>query len=523
MAGFTNHFSSNFRRKFRGFTRIFGENSVICRIGKGGRDPITGKKRFKIILATLLSLWLVSLTIVLPAQVALGADVAIYVGGQKVDSDVPPYVDGNNRTMVPIRFVAESLGAEVKWLPNAQRVVVSIPYREIQLNIGQNFVLVNGEQQNIDTVPVVKNGRTMVPLRFVSETLGAKVTWQKDTKIVEIQLLGPQDGVDNGNARSDPDTISRGGDYSRDPTAPKIPLIENVQIQDAITTFIIQAPGVAEPQTSLLQEPRRLVLDFHDVNMMPDSSGQTLEINNRLVARVRTGQFAIDIFRVVVDLKNAAGYSVTEIQPGSYLVKIEPLPLAGKLVVIDPGHASIQPGGWSDPGAVGPRTGIYERDVVLDVGVHVVRLLQDQGVEVILTRNGNTTLSLEDRAKLANNAGASAFVSIHANSSTGPVYNGTSVYYYAPILSALGSQRTQRQQLATSIQRSLVGELGRKDLGIIEQNLSVLRNTTVPSVLVEIAFLSHPEEEWLLGDPAFRLRSAQAIARGITDYLSNNV
>ena len=142
---------------------------------------------------------------------------------------------------------------------------------------------------------------------------------------------------------------------------------------------------------------------------------------------------------------------------------------------------------------------------------------------MILTRNGNTTLSLEDRAKLANNAGANAFVSIHANSSTGPVYNGTSVFYYAPILSALGSQRTQRQQLATSIQRSLVGELGRKDLGIIEQNLSVLRNTTVPSVLVEIAFLSHPEEEWLLGDPAFRLRSAQAIARGITDYLSNNV
>jgi len=196
--------------------------------------------------------------------------------------------------------------------------------------------------------------------------------------------------------------------------------------------------------------------------------------------------------------------------------------LMGKTIVIDPGHGSVQPGGWADPGAIGNVLRVKEKDVNLDVALQLQQFLTQQGARVIMTRAAGTTyLSLSGRADIANNSNADIFVSIHANSNTNKVYSGTSVYFYAPVSnSLLASQRSTRQTLASSVQDELVKAGGRKNIGILEANFAVLRETKVPSILVEMAFLSNAEEERLLNTKEFRTRMAWGIYKGIEKYFN---
>lgn len=102
---------------------------------------------------------------------------------------------------------------------------------------------------------------------------------------------------------------------------------------------------------------------------------------------------------------------------------------------MDPGHASEQPGDWLDPGAIGPRTGMHEREVNMSIAAKVKRMLEDAGARVVLTHSGSTDLALAGRADLADNLSADIFVSIHANSSTNKELAGHSTYFYASISS----------------------------------------------------------------------------------------
>jgi N-acetylmuramoyl-L-alanine amidase len=187
--------------------------------------------------------------------------------------------------------------------------------------------------------------------------------------------------------------------------------------------------------------------------------------------------------------------------------------LTGKTIIIDPGHGKVQPGGWPDPGAVGP-SGLQEKDVVLDIGQRVVHKLADKGANVVITRTGNTNLTLAGRAAMANNNHADVFVSIHMNANFNRSYNGTAVYYY------YGNQAAQNKNLAAVLQTHLVQALGLRDIGIIAEQFAVLRYTQVPAALVETAFISNVEEEKLAYTDEFREKAAQGITAGIEAYLT---
>jgi N-acetylmuramoyl-L-alanine amidase len=189
-----------------------------------------------------------------------------------------------------------------------------------------------------------------------------------------------------------------------------------------------------------------------------------------------------------------------------------------KLIVIDPGHGGFSAGGF-DPGALGYRTKLQERVVVLDISMQMKTLLEARGYRVIMTHTGSTTLDLPGRANVANNAGANIFVSVHANASLKHDYGGHTTYFYAPAdKPELFAQRRLRNMLAADIQGELVKAGGRPDLGVLEANFAVLRATRMPSVLVETAFLSHPDEEQLLGSADYRRRLAEGIVKGIDLY-----
>ncbi|MGI6144905.1 MAG: exo-beta-N-acetylmuramidase NamZ domain-containing protein [Peptococcia bacterium] len=112
--------------------------------------------------------------------------IAVYVQGQQVVFDVEPFIDGNNRVIVPLRAIGEALGAEIDWDEEARVAKFSKEGREVLFVIDSQEALVNREIKTMDTCPVIKDGRTMLPLRYVGEFLGAQVDWDDRTSTVKI-------------------------------------------------------------------------------------------------------------------------------------------------------------------------------------------------------------------------------------------------------------------------------------------------------------------------------------------------
>ncbi|MEP0910307.1 N-acetylmuramoyl-L-alanine amidase [Leptolyngbya sp. FACHB-711] len=176
-------------------------------------------------------------------------------------------------------------------------------------------------------------------------------------------------------------------------------------------------------------------------------------------------------------------------------------------ITIDPGH------GGRDPGAVGIG-GIRETDIVLDISLQVAELLQRQGVEVLMTRTDEREIDLQPRVSLANRARADLFVSIHANSISlsRPDVNGAETYYYSD----------SGRVLAQAIQNSIIEATGMRSRGVKSARFYVLRNTQMPAALVEVGFVTGAEDARLLADRNFRSTMAQAIVRGILQYVQQS-
>lgn len=113
--------------------------------------------------------------------------VSVVMDGQKIwFPDAQAFVDENNRTLVPVRFIAEKMGANVGWEPKTMTVPIERDDLHIVLTIGESKALVNGKEMVFDTKAIASGGRTFVPLRFVSEVLGAEVKWDSPTSTVFI-------------------------------------------------------------------------------------------------------------------------------------------------------------------------------------------------------------------------------------------------------------------------------------------------------------------------------------------------
>ncbi len=112
--------------------------------------------------------------------------VQAYYQDKLISFDTQPYIDANNRVIVPVRAIATALGMEVQWEPNTKKVYCTRDNNQVVFTIGQIKALVNGQSLTMDTVPAIKDGRTMIPLRYVSEYLGSQVEWEADTKTVRI-------------------------------------------------------------------------------------------------------------------------------------------------------------------------------------------------------------------------------------------------------------------------------------------------------------------------------------------------
>ncbi len=197
-------------------------------------------------------------------------------------------------------------------------------------------------------------------------------------------------------------------------------------------------------------------------------------------------------------------YLTKNVQGGGETAKA----LASQTIVIDPGH------GGKDPGAVG--YGLQEKDVVLQVALKMKPLLQKTGINIVYTRETDKFVELSDRVAIAGEAKGNTFVSIHANAFANSGANGTETYYYSK--SATNPYVSDSKLLAEKIQTRLVAALGTNDRGDKNGNYKVIRENTMPAVLVELAFISNPSDNKKLGSAAYQQKAANAIYYGVLDY-----
>lgn len=187
--------------------------------------------------------------------------------------------------------------------------------------------------------------------------------------------------------------------------------------------------------------------------------------------------------------------------------------IGGKIIVLDPGH------GGSDPGAIGP-TGLQEKQVTLPIAEYLKSILETKGAKVILTRTTDVDVygphasgvdELQARVNVANGNQADAFISIHINSFSNPNVGGIATYYFD------GSD--QSKKLASAVQAQIAEHIGfNGDRGIQPGNLYVLRHSLMPSILVELGFISNPKEEGHLKEASTRQEFANELAKGLELY-----
>ncbi len=214
-------------------------------------------------------------------------------------------------------------------------------------------------------------------------------------------------------------------------------------------------------------------------------------------------------------------------------------------IALDAGH------GGDDTGAKGSK-GLLEKDAVLSIVQELNKSLEEAGFDVMVTRADDTFIPLWDRARMANEAGADLFISIHLNAARARAAKGSEVYFLsldrgdedaasvaavenagagsrpgadsvvAGILEDMAQkaylQDSERLAVAVQLQLNRLG--GIKERGVKQAPFVVLRGAAMPAVLVESAFISNPKEELKLKDAAFLKKLAVAITQGVRRYFA---
>ncbi|HHO75428.1 MAG TPA: N-acetylmuramoyl-L-alanine amidase, partial [Deltaproteobacteria bacterium] len=329
--------------------------------------------------------------------------------------------------------------------------------------------------------------------------------------------------------------------------------------------------------------PDRLVIDLDNARTLPGAQYKT-SVNEGILSDIRLSQFNRDKVRVVLDLtgkpyyetfilqdpprlvidvssnrksiKDVASYqsNIKKVRSGTPTIMPTDMPsiasqfsLKVSRIVIDPGH------GGKDPGALGPG-GIKEKDITLAIGKLLAKRLKQEGFEVYLTRQTDVFLTLEERTTFANRKKADLFISIHVNSNVDTSVRGIETYFLNLTTDAsaievaarenatssksisdlqliindlmLNSKINESSKFADSVHKYVmssaknVGYRGR-DLGVRQAPFYVLLGAQMPSILVELGFITNSTDLSLLRKETYQKTMVDGIAKGINNYIMN--
>ncbi|MBN7772837.1 N-acetylmuramoyl-L-alanine amidase [Clostridium aminobutyricum] len=343
-----------------------------------------------------------------------------------------------------------------------------------------------------DVPPVIIKERTLIPARALFEAMGGIVAWDNNTQSVNIKLdntvvqlvIGSDVAVVNGVDQPldvpamilDPD-----GDYYGSTMIPVRFTAEalgcEVSWEDSTRSVLATSPKTEEPVIEP-NEPSTEPTDGNTDTPTDDDSG-------------------------MLDMIHTAAKD--------------------KLVVIDIGH------GGKDCGSIGHQgqtDQLYEKDLNLPIGLKLNEYLKSAGVKTLLTRDQDVYLTLDERTTIANNNGATLFVSVHNNSNESSTPHGTEVLYNSKV-NAEGKTENDlygiaSKTIAANVQDEMVSICGTYDRGERSSpSLYVLKHTVMPAIIVEGAFLSNESDLKMLRTSEFIDNYAYAVAKGIIKSLND--
>lgn len=470
-------------------------------------------------------------------------DIKLKLNDTILKTNVSPVVV-NSRVYLPARDIIESLGGRITWFPALKLLNLNLGQKKVSLVIDMPEAEINGKKVPLQDAPTIMEDRVMIPLEVVQLLTEVESEWNKTTQEISITSHNPY--ITSIRSYSHPDK----------------------------TRIVIDMSEKSSYEVLILSNPDRVVVDIKASLSQLNAEQQEVEVNDLLVSKVRSGQFTPDTVRIVSDLKGKYESQVFDLsEPNRIVVDIftpqKPIDAVVQaitpqetvtqteekkdekknIVVIDPGH------GGSQPGAIGPG-GLKEKDVVLDIALKLRKILQEKGITVYLTREKDTDVTLENRPHMAMQKEATVFVSIHTNavlqkSSSTAIgietyvlnsrYIGASAkdvadrenkasqfYHYEDnVLNQIIADLEESASIGFSldfadiVQKKMVQQTGLSNRGVKQAPFLVLKGVNMAAVLIEVGFISNPNEERLLKTPEFREKVAQAISQGIEDYLRN--
>ena len=454
-----------------------------------------------------------------------------------------PTVTQNNQEYVALEDMATAFGLTFKEDRLAGGVTITARGRTIILTADQNVVSVAGRLVSLTTAPLRQNNRWLIPLDFLPRALGValetRIELRRNARLVilgDIRVPRVVARVEAGSANA-----SVTFDVTPSATA-------RVNAEQGRLTVVFDADAMELVLPLLPQQ------DFLQA-LQPGETPTSVRIATGpkfAVHRVTTTQPDASSSRIVIDLLPAgteplAPPATTPATPAPTpeAPAVNPLPATGvRTVVIDPGH------GGDELGAQGSR-GTLEKEITLSVARRLRTLIESRlGLRVFLTRDDDRTMSLDDRSAYANSQKADVFVSIHANAAVRPAMKGAEVYYLtidradaearrmaessdAQLPTLGGGTRTidlilwetaqaryleQSNALANFVEQALRSRVEMSPRAVQQAPFRVLVGANMPAVLVEIGYLSNPDQEQSLSSSGYQDLVAQALLDAITRF-----
>lgn len=460
-----------------------------------------------------------------------GEIYALVINNKVIDPPLSPIIF-NDRALVPVREIFEEVGATVNYINDTQTVEVSSDEYDVVMRINDNVAYINGIKTNIpdNVVPklIAKAGgetKTMVPVRFISETIGLDVEFNSEDGAILIDSDG-YTIYDENQPPSVDDVIPEIEPTVAPVVKTNITSIEYNVLSDTKVEIEIQSDSdIANYSDFTLSSPERVVIDFPNMNF--SGVDDVIRINKSGITTLRMGSND-ERARIVADVSNLKKYTAEKTSQNTVVVTIETKTVQSttttskpaesgvsqssneKLIVLDAGH------GGTDPGAIGYLEGnkVLEKNLTLEITYKVKNILENAGYTVSMTRTGDTLPSLVERPTQANEENAAVFVSIHINSvNDAPEANGTEVFYAE---SNNGNEYgTTSERLATNILNRMLYYMGSTNRGVKTAEHAVTKRCEMPAALAEVGFITNATEVYNMTTEEYQYKAAQGIAEGI--------
>ncbi|WP_295148299.1 N-acetylmuramoyl-L-alanine amidase [uncultured Peptoniphilus sp.] len=411
----------------------------------------------------------------------------VLVNNRTLKTEFSPYIK-QGRTFVPIREITENLGADVKWNNRDKSIKISLNGDVIDMKINSPNVRVNGKKISLDNAQAPqlalyssprKETKTMVPLRFISETFGYDVDWNNDKVRAEIstnktESIVEDEKKENSNKNNKNTKNNKSNNKNTKKVASKTKTSDSKSIFDS---------------------------NYFQSNVEKSET-------NKITKEIKGGNKDKIFDQAELDKSDEKKNRVIK-------DKIE---VNGKLkIVIDPGH------GGKDSGAVALDGETYEKTVNLLVAERLMdKLSANSEISPTITRTRDEYIKLLDRAGVSNDGDAHLFLSIHFNSADNSSAKGIEVLYASE--KNVRIKDTVQKDFASCLQKALIKETGAVDRGIKNRPaIIVLNKTKNVAALAELGFLSNEDDLENIKDPDYIDKLAQGLYNGIEDYMNTFV